>query len=171
MGKMGNKYMVSMDEAIKSVKISKLLFLTKNRNIFSYEAEEYIYNLNRYSVYCKDDQKDNWESEIRNLVYAAGKVSDNYILEELSARENAAIIMNRISSGHSWDEIRRVVKNQGHSGSSISMLGQIMLRFSPCGIDFVENVITSNKNAMPPYLREEYILEKNKQEEGKTPKK
>ncbi|MBQ8891780.1 MAG: hypothetical protein IJ068_02830 [Bacilli bacterium] len=127
--------------AIRDVKMSKLLFLTKGGKIYSNIANEYIDDVSKYSIYCKEDKQDEWIATIRKLIYMSGEVEDYLLLSELSARENAGMIMESISNNMSLADISKIVKSQGHTGSSISLLGQIMLQYSPMGVEFVENVI------------------------------
>ena len=53
----------------------------------------------------------------------SGEVADEYITDELYNYESVADIMEKIAGGYSWDDIRSFIKEQGHSGATISDLG------------------------------------------------
>ena len=44
--------------------------------------------------------------------------------------------MELIANGESWKEISKITNDQGHSGMSLSLLGQTMIYYSPEGINF-----------------------------------
>ena len=83
--------------------------------------------MSQYAIYCKDDKVERWTKSIRELIYCAGEVSDECILSELRSLEYTAVIMERLASGCSMDEIKKIVREQGHTGYTISLLGQNMI--------------------------------------------
>lgn len=129
------------ENAVRDMKMSKLLFLTKGGKFYSMIADEYIEKMSKYTVYCKEEEKDNWTQTIKSLIYHAGEVSDDYILRELRSKEYAGIIMEKLANGCTIDEIKQIVADQGHTVFTISLLGQNMIEYSPDGLDFVEQVI------------------------------
>ena len=132
---------VNSENAVRSMKMSKLLFLTKNGKFYSMISDEYIEKMSKYAVYCKEEEKDNWTQTIKELIYHAGEVSDDYILCELRSKEYAGSIMEKLANGETMDNIQQIVADQGHTGFTISLLGQNMINYSPYGLDFAEQVI------------------------------
>ena len=55
---------INAENAIRDMKMSKLLFLTKDGKFYSHIADEYIKKMDKYSVYCKEDKKENWTQTI-----------------------------------------------------------------------------------------------------------
>ena len=132
---------VNAENAVRDMKMSKLLFLTKNGKFYSMIANEYIEKMSKYSTYCKEEEKENWTKKIKSLIYLAGEISDDYILRELRSKEYAGAIMEQLAKGVTMDDIKPIVSEQGHTGFTISLLGQNMINYSPYGLEFAEQVI------------------------------
>lgn len=154
---------ITAENAIRDMKMSKLLFITKNGKFISYIANDYIKKMSKYSIYCKEEEQDNWTNTIEKLIYMAGEVDDYSIESELHAYEDAGKIMEHIGNGKSWEEISKLTHEQGHSGMSISLLGQTMLNYSPEGITFAEEVIGSEWIKLLTNLNKAYKKEKRKE--------
>ena len=153
---------VTAENSIRDMKMSKLLFITKDGKFLSYIANDYIEKMSKYSAYCKEEEQENWINSIRNLIYASGEVDDYEIESQLHAYENAGKIMEQIANGKSWEEIGKITHEQGHSGMSISLLGQTMLNYSPEGIDFADKIIGSGSIKLLDSLNKAYKKEKRK---------
>lgn len=154
---------VTAKNAIRDMKMSKLLFITKDGKFCSYIAKDYIEKMAKYSVFCKEEEQENWTKTIEQLIYMAGQVDDDSLLSELYSFENSAEIMELISNGSSWEDINKFTHKQGYSGITISSLGQRMLQFSPDGINFVEEVIGEGWLKLLENLNYAYKDEKKKQ--------
>lgn len=157
--------------AIRDMKMAKLLFITKDGKFCSYIAKDYIEKMAKYSAYCKEEEQENWTKTIEQLVYMSGEVDDYILLSELYSFENAAEIMERISNGSSWEDISKITHEQGHSGITISSLGQRMLHFSPNGIQFAEEVIGEGWIKLLDNLNNAYKAEKKKEKKKQLSKK
>lgn len=155
--------------AIRDMKMAKLLFITKDGKFCSYIAKDYIEKMAKYSAYCKEEQE-NWTKTIEQLIYMAGEVDDYFLLSELYSFENAAEIMECISNGSSWEDISKITHEQGHSGMTISSLGQRMLHFSPNGIQFTEEVIGEGWIKLLDNLNNAYKSEKKKEKKKQLSK-
>ncbi|MBO5183823.1 MAG: hypothetical protein J6B64_05480 [Bacilli bacterium] len=154
---------VTAENAVRDMKMSKLLFITKDGKFLSYIANDYIQKMSKYSVYCKEEEKVNWTKTIQKLIYLAGEVDDYSIESELHAYEEAGEIMEHIANGESWEEISKLTHQQGHSEMSISLLGQTMLHYSTDGIAFAEEVIGSGWIKLLDNLNKAYKNEKRKE--------
>ncbi len=153
---------ITAENAIKHMKMSKLLYLTKQGRFYNNIANDYIEKMTSYSVYCKQEQQINWVKSIEQLVCMAGEVDDCFLLSELYTYENAAKLMEAISGGYSWEDIKKNIHEQEHFCSTISSLGQIMLYFSPYGVKFVEEVIGNEWIELLENLKFIYDEEKKK---------
>jgi len=129
------------ENAVRDMKMSKLLFITKDGRFYSPISDEYIEKMSKYAVYCKEEEKDNWIQTIKNLIYHAGEGSDDYILCELQSKEYTGKIMEKLANGETMDNIKQIVADQRHTDLTISLLGQNMIEFSPYGLDFAKQVI------------------------------
>ena len=151
------------ENAIRDMTMSKLLFLTKNGEVYSSTANEYIEKMLAYATYCKKEEANNWIKTIKSLIFHAGETNDEYILCELRSKEYAGIIMEQLANGKTMDEIKQIVREQGHSGFTISLLGQNMIMYSPYGLEFAEQVIGTYATKSQSELCKTYKREKRKQ--------
>ena len=78
--------------------------------------------------------------------------------------------MECISNGSSWEDISKITHEQGHSGMTISSLGQRMLHFSPNGIQFAEEVIGEGWIKLLDNLNNAYKSEKKKEKKKQLSK-
>lgn len=144
------------ENAIRDMRMAKLFFITKDGKFYSSIANEYIEKMSVYAIYCKEETKENWIKTIESLIEIVGEVRDGELELELLYCEQTAEIMECLSNGASWEEIKQVVKKQGHSGMGISMLGQKILYYSPYGIEFVDKIIGKKYLKLLSCLNEEY---------------
>ena len=154
------------ENAIEDMKMSKKLHITKDGKFYGIVADNYTKKLHEYSSYCKEETEEEWNESIEKLIGMSGEVHDIELLELLYSIEYCGVIMKSIHDGSSWDEIRKLYKNQGHFNVSISLLGQNMLHFSKHGVEFVEEVIGIKKIETLRNLNKVYQTQK-KLEEGK----
>lgn len=52
---------------------------------------------------------------------------------------DAGAIMKKYHETNSWEEVEKLVEEQGHSGYTFSGMCNVMLRFSQYGVEFVEH--------------------------------
>ena len=147
------------ENSVSSMKLAKFMSLTKDGKYWSFVAEQYIENMSKYSIYCKEERQEEWTNTIESLIYLSGTVDDEYILRELRSKEYTGIIMEALANGKKMEEVKKIVNDQGHSGFSISLLGQNMLDFSPYGLEFASKVIgryatNSDTNLCKAYRKE-----------------
>ncbi len=150
-----NKYSSKrLEEILDEVRVCTLLYVTKNGKIDCLSAEEYLTWINQYSKYCIPEMAESWKENIRKIIYSPlvpkPKHQDNSSVKELIRNNDIAIIDNlynfmdagRIMKTYddtkSWEEVDKVVKEQGHSGWTLSGLLNIMIQYSLIGVDFVD---------------------------------
>ena len=154
---------ITVENAVRDMKLAKMFFITKNGKFYSSIANSYIDNMRKYIVYCNDDGKKNLIGEIEELISLAGEMDEVDLMFELYAREHACKIMNLLSNGASWNEIKDYTKSHVLTNWVLSYLGQVMLRYSPQGIEFVDNIIGKKHLRFLECLNEEYVKQKEKQ--------
>lgn len=150
-----NKYNSNMlEEILEEVRISALLFVTKDGKINCPSAENFLEWINEYSVYCIPEKKEAWKDEVRKLIYSPlvpkpGN-QDNEFVKDIIKNNNYAIIdslynfmdagriMETFSATKSWEEVESVVSEQGHSGYTFSGLLNVLIEYAPFGVEFVD---------------------------------
>lgn len=149
--KYGSEY---LGEILDEVRACTLLYVTKNGKISCSSAEEYLNWINQYSEYCIPEMVESWKANIRKLIYSPlvpkpGHQDDsivkdiiennNYmIIDNLYNFMDAGKIMQTYNDTKSWEEVDKVVNEQGHSGYTFSGLMNIMIQYSLIGVDFVD---------------------------------
>ena len=150
------------ENIIRNMKTTKFLYITKNGKFYCTMANKYVDKMSKYSKYCKDEEQENWVKGIENVISYAGEVNDYTLTDELHSYQDAGEITEIMSSNNDWEEIGKVVKKQGHSGATMSSLGQKLLYFSPYGVEFVEKIIGENGLRLLSCLNEAYQEQKRK---------
>ena len=142
--------------AVRAMRIAKLFHITNAGKIDCPIARKYLERMHEYSKYCKEEVAERWVSSLDELIALSGEVADEYITDELYNYESVADIMEKIAGGYSWDDIRSFIKEQGHSGATISDLGQGMLIYSPFGVEFVDEIIGQKRRLLLKNLNKAY---------------
>lgn len=125
-------------KVIKSVIMSKLLYMTKENKFISYEAEEYIRDLSEFSKYCKDGKQEEWKELVRNTVYSSGEGNDERVLFELESFERAGAIMKMQDEGASFEDIHKYFfENACETPTDQILFGLKMLSFAKDGRKFI----------------------------------
>ena len=132
------------ENVIRNMKNTKLLHVTQNGKFYCTMANKYVAKMSKYSKYCKEEEQENWTKGIENVISYAGEVSNYTLTDELHSYQDAGEIMKFMDSNNDWEEIKKVVNKQGHTGATMSLLGQKLLQFSPNGVEFVEQIIGEN---------------------------
>ena len=164
---------------LESVVVSTQLFLTKNGKVWDPEAEEFINYLNSFTKYCFPFRCDDWEKNIRELVYGpkvlkpgieiTNKLKEyldydkDIIINAIYHYIDAAEVMEAYATTHSWEEVQRIVNNQGHGGYTFECLRDILLDYALMGTEFADrfspNSINKDENFKKAYLERKAYLE------------
>ena len=163
------------DEVLNDMWVAKTLFMTKGGRWCSPSTDEYLREMSKYSQFCKEEEKDFWTKRIYKIIISVGEpeYKDSVLSKFLHAYENAGEIMEHLANGESWSEIREIVYNQRHTNVTFALLGKVLLKHSPFGIEFVEQMSTFAETGRLCFLRsliEEYEKEKiesSKKDKGK----
>ncbi len=169
---------VTRKEALSDMWGSKALFITKDGRYYSYDAADYVKQMHdKYAGYCKEEMRDSWDKEIYKIILC---VPDAAIYDDFASFDHylylyecAGEIMKHIANGESWEDIKNnVISKQGYTNCdcTFEFVGQILLKYSPFGIEFVENVGPSKRERtyLIPTLNES--LKKAKRETSKKDK-
>ena len=143
-----------LEEILDEVRASTLLYVTKNGKIDCPSAEQYLTWINEYSKYCIPEMAESWKECVRKIIYSTlvpkPEYKDNSTAKELIENNNYAIIdslynfmdagriMQTYNETKSWEEVNKVVEEQGHSGWTFSGLLNVMIQYSLIGVEFVD---------------------------------
>lgn len=151
-----------ISEILDDVKTCAQLFCTKNNKIYSDMAEEFINRMGEYAKYCYPEMASRWKHKIRENIYGplllSGFIPINDRIERILRIRKRTIIdtlLNFINAGeimriydetHSWEEIDRILYNQGHTGSTFAALISILILFWPLGVAFTDRYDPERKD-------------------------
>ena len=130
----------TIDNAIRDMKISRLLFLTKDNKFFSSIADEYMEDKKRFLPFIKEEKREQFFEEYSNIFQDVEIQDDTHIAWRLLNWEHTGKIMMLLSENTDWDAVDKEIHLQGHSGHTMSCLTSKVVYFSPYGLDFVEHV-------------------------------
>lgn len=170
-----------LEEILDNVRVSTLMYCTRDGQVVSSLAEEYLNWINEYSKYCIPEMMEDWKLENRKIIYSPLvpnlECKDNPRVKELIIRNNWAItdnldsfmyageVMKLYSETHSWEKVDELLKEQGHSGWSFSGLVNTMLKYSMIGVEFVDKYYPGKVNIDKDFRkmyneRKDYFLER-----------
>ena len=129
------------ENALRDMKMSQALYLTKDGKFYSYIANEYKAILQSCRVYCKAEKQESWNKLMESLIDAIGATEDSVWLMYAWEYECAAKIIEKLALGASYEELEEIVRSQGHTGATISSVCQTVLEYSDKSIDFIDNVV------------------------------
>lgn len=172
-------YSKQLEEILDEVRAYTLLFVTKNGKIDCPSAEKYLTWINQYSKYCIPETAESWKENVRKIIYSPlvpkTEHKDNPISKDLIRNNNYVIIdnlynfmdagkiMQVYNDTKSWEEVDKVLKEQGHSGYTFSGLLNVMIQYSLIGVEFVDrydpNRIKIDKNFKRLYKKSKSYIE------------
>lgn len=145
--------------AIADMEKAKAEKIMKNGKPHSEVAQNYIRKLNRYKDYMIQDLTDDWQSEIENLILAAGNEDKFFLKKSLEGYEKAGELMKMLDTLNpaEWLDLIGFVFDLGYD---MPLASWIVERYSPYATDFVEIVLDDKLlNAMPD-VKDEYLKKK-----------
>ena len=135
---------------------------------YSPSADKYLKKLQEYGVYCKEEKCEDWLRVTTGLINNIGVTSDFDWQYEAFVLENTAKMMEFIHGDVEWDCFRNA--SSRFTATLIEDMSELLLEFSPRGVEFIENVVISNYDdcgSMERVQRMYDELSRNKQD---TPK-
>lgn len=156
-------FAVNKDSALRDMRMSQMLFLTKNGKFTSSIADQYRDKLIEYGVYCKEEEIDRWIDMCQHLIDSIPKCSDAEWLYDAWTIEAAAELMQAMDGDAiDWDHIREMVNNQGHTGGTMSEVSQLLIAYSPMGMAFVDEIVPRSSLNNLTSLKNAYNTEKGR---------
>ena len=135
------KSVVNMNNALNDMRIAIGLGVTRNGEFYSSVANKYRDMLIEYGMYCKDDEVDRWIGCCQYLIDSISHCEDTEWLYDAWIMEATAKLLYALDGEIDWDRVHDIVREQGHTCGTISEVSQLLLDFSPCGVEFVEHEI------------------------------
>jgi len=130
----------TIDNAIRDMKMSKLLFLTKDDKFYSSVANEYMKEKEKFLPFIIEEMQEEFMAKYAQIFQEVGVADDTGIAWSLIIWTNAGDVMMLLNDATNWISVKELLHLQGHSGMSMSCLASIILHFSPYGLDFIEHI-------------------------------
>lgn len=130
-----NMFIPNIENAMRSVRMARMMFESKNGKLHAGIAEQYIDKMSCYASYCRKDAKP-WPEELRTIVYCTGfnGVDDSEVEGFLKAFELAGQIMEANSKGVSRLKIRKILESQNIDDESLKKLSVVLDRYAEYGL-------------------------------------
>jgi len=130
----------TIDNAIRDMRMSKLLFLTKDNNFYSSIANEYMRDKEKFLPFIIGEKQKEFISKYTQIFQEVGVVDDTEIAWRLLNWEHSGDIMMLLNADTDWNAVDELLHLQGHTGGTMSCLASKVLYFSPYGLDFIEHI-------------------------------
>lgn len=130
----------TIDNAIRDMKMSKLLFLTKDNMFYSSIANEYIKDKEKFLPFIIKEKQKDFISKYAQVFQEVGIVDDTTIELLLLNWEHSGYVMMLLNANTDWNSVDKLLHSQGHTGETMSCLASKILYFSPYGLDFIEHI-------------------------------
>ncbi len=130
----------TIDNAIRDMKMSKLLFLTKDNKFYSSIANEYMRDKEKFLPFIIKEKQKEFISKYSQIFQEVGVVDDTKIAWRLLNWEHSGDIMMLLNANTDWNSVDELLHLQGHTGGTMSCLASKVLYFSPYGLDFIEHI-------------------------------
>lgn len=106
---------------------------------YSPNADKYLKDLQSYGVYCREEKINDWFMVSSGLVNNISPTNERDWLWESYLFESTCEMMKSIHSDVDWDEIS--FKTSRFASSFVESMTELLLEFSPNGIEFVDRVV------------------------------
>ena len=130
----------TIDNAIRDMKMSKLLFLTKDNKFYSSIANEYMSDKEKFLPFIIEEKKKEFIEKYTQVFQEVGVVDDTQIAFKLLNWEHSGDVMMLLNANTDWNAVDELLHLQGHTGKTMSYLASKILYFSPYGLEFIEHI-------------------------------
>lgn len=134
-------YSPTKENALRDMRLSQELHLTKNGKFYSMVANEYRDVIAEYGMYCKEEELERWLAMSQSLIDSISSMKDVDWLYDAWVVEATAKLMVALDGEVDWDRVSEIVSDQGHTVGTMSEVSQMLLDFSPMGVEFVEHMV------------------------------
>ena len=130
----------TIDNAIRDMRMSKLLFLTKDNKFYSSIANEYMRDKEKFLPFIIGEKQKEFISKYTQIFQEVGVVDDTEIAWRLLNWEHSGDVMMLLNADTDWNAVNELLHLQGHSGRTMNCLASKVLYFSPYGLNFIEHI-------------------------------
>lgn len=130
----------TIDNAIRDMRISKSLFLTKDNKFYSSIANEYMRDKEKFLPFIIEEKKKEFMATYTQIFQEVGMSDDTVIAWRLLNWEHSGDVMMLLNADTDWNSVDELLHKQGHTGGTMSCLASKILYFSPYGLDFIEHI-------------------------------
>ena len=130
----------TIDNAIKDMRMSKLLFLTKDNKFYSSIANEYMRDKEKFLPFIIEEKQEEFMTTYAQIFQEVGVEADTAIAWQLLNWEHSGDVMMLLNADTDWKSVDELLRLQGHTGGTMSCLSSKILYFSPYGLDFIEHI-------------------------------
>ena len=109
---------------------------------YSPSADKYLKKIQEYGIYCKEEKQEDWLRVTTGLINNIGVTSDFDWQYESFVFENTAKMMEFIHGDVDWDCFNNA--SSRFTATLIEDMSELLLEFSPKGVEFVRNVVIKN---------------------------
>lgn len=134
-------FSVTKENALRDMRLSMDLHLTKNGKFYSIVANQYRDMLSEYAIYCKEEDFERWQDMCQELIDSIISSSDADWLYDAWIVEATAKLMITMDGEIDWNRVKEVVSEQGHTAGTVSEVAQMLIAYSPNGLLFVDHII------------------------------
>ena len=130
----------TIENVIRDMKISKLIFLTKDNKFYSSIANEYMRDKEKFLPFIIKEKQKEFIAKYAQVFQGVGIVDDSDIAWSLQSWEHSGNVMMLLNANTDWNAVDDLLHLQGHSGGTMNCLASKVLYFSPYGLDFIEHI-------------------------------
>ncbi len=146
-----------LKDIIEDVRMSYQWYITRDGEIFSANAENFLESISIYAQFCIPETAESFLKDIRYIVYHPKipqlvikdkekeeivkqivKNNTDFIIENLFDYINACQIVETYAETNSWKEVETKLHEQGHSGYTFSGLSNVLIKYFPMGVEFID---------------------------------
>lgn len=130
----------TIDNAIRDMKIAKLVFLTKDNKFYSSIANEYMRDKEKFLPFIIEEKKNEFMTTYAQIFQEVGDTDDDEIASRLLNWEHSGDVMMLLNEDTNWNFVDELLHLQVHNAETMNCLASKILYFSPYGLDFIEHI-------------------------------
>lgn len=129
----------TIDNAMRDMRISKLIFLTKNNKFYSSIADEYMKDKEKFLPFIIEEKKEEFMTTYTQIFQEVGIADDTEIAARLLNWEQSGDVMMLLNADTDWNSVDKLLHSQSHTEWTMNSLALKIRHFSPYGLDFIEH--------------------------------
>ena len=132
--------------AIRDMKMAKLICLTMGDKFYSSIAAEYMQAKEKFLPFIIKEKREKFMEEYSQVFQEVGIKDDSEIENTLVNWEYSGYIMMLLNADTDWNSVDKLLCSQNHNKETINCLISKVLEYSPYGLDFVKYIQEQRKN-------------------------